>query len=430
MGKLNNKAYKKIYSLHIAIGLLVSFNFFLLSVSGLILLFKEELSSQHQVSSKDYSSWEKMVPTVLSEVKQKYPELFPLALFQDEKNKNIIKIRLGTEPETRLRDSVKLNYNVETLSFGESAKKEHGFFVWLLELHRELFLGFYGKLYVGFIGLLYVFLLISGFVIYGRFMKNRRFGDIRNVLKFKLADLHKYFGVTSFAWALLVGFTGALLAFNSLIIKYFQASTLNQLASKYENSKSQDINLASLSQLIKQVQDKIVDAKITFISFPSSEFGVEGNFVFLLEKIWLNREQASHVVVGDPQLGAIKEIVEIPFYLKALVLSQPLHFGDFGGLPLKLVWFFFALMSLFVMLMGIGSYYIKNKKKKSSGEVLKSLKGLSVERSVYARPLIFVGLTSVGVVGALFKTGLLFYFSLFVMSLPLLYIVGKARTRV
>jgi uncharacterized iron-regulated membrane protein len=28
----------------------------------------------------------------------------------------------------------------------------------------------------------------------------------------------------------------------------------------------------------------------------------------------------------------------MPWYVKALSLSQPLHFGDYGGLPLKIVW--------------------------------------------------------------------------------------------
>jgi uncharacterized iron-regulated membrane protein len=28
----------------------------------------------------------------------------------------------------------------------------------------------------------------------------------------------------------------------------------------------------------------------------------------------------------------------MPWYANALSLSQPLHFGDYGGLPLKLVW--------------------------------------------------------------------------------------------
>ena len=32
-------------------------------------------------------------------------------------------------------------------------------------------------------------------------------------------------------------------------------------------------------------------------------------------------------------------IREMPWYAKALSLSRPLHFGDYGGLLLKIIWF-------------------------------------------------------------------------------------------
>ena len=44
----------------------------------------------------------------------------------------------------------------------------------------------------------------------------------------------------------------------------------------------------------------------------------------------------------------------MPWYVKALALSQPLHFGDYGALPLKLLW---AILTLFTMIvLGSGLY--------------------------------------------------------------------------
>ena len=43
-----------------------------------------------------------------------------------------------------------------------------------------------------------------------------------------------------------------------------------------------------------------------------------------------------------------------PWYVKTLALSQPLHFGDYGGLPLKILW---GLLDLFtVVVLGSGLY--------------------------------------------------------------------------
>jgi uncharacterized iron-regulated membrane protein len=44
----------------------------------------------------------------------------------------------------------------------------------------------------------------------------------------------------------------------------------------------------------------------------------------------------------------------MPLYVKTLFLSQPLHFGDYAGLPLKVLW---ALLDVAaIVLLGRGGY--------------------------------------------------------------------------
>ncbi|MOA48772.1 hypothetical protein D3C78_1715640 [compost metagenome] len=44
----------------------------------------------------------------------------------------------------------------------------------------------------------------------------------------------------------------------------------------------------------------------------------------------------------------------MPLYAKILFISQPLHFGDYGGLPLKIVWALLDVVSIVVL--GSGLY--------------------------------------------------------------------------
>jgi uncharacterized iron-regulated membrane protein len=44
---------------------------------------------------------------------------------------------------------------------------------------------------------------------------------------------------------------------------------------------------------------------------------------------------------------------EMPWYAKALFVSQPLHFGDYGGLPLKLAWALLDAVTIFVLCSGL-----------------------------------------------------------------------------
>ncbi|HCO91664.1 MAG TPA: hypothetical protein DIT40_11905, partial [Alphaproteobacteria bacterium] len=44
---------------------------------------------------------------------------------------------------------------------------------------------------------------------------------------------------------------------------------------------------------------------------------------------------------------------ELPWYVNALLLSQPLHFGDYGGMPLKVLWALLDSVAILVLISGI-----------------------------------------------------------------------------
>ncbi len=59
-------------------------------------------------------------------------------------------------------------------------------------------------------------------------------------------------------------------------------------------------------------------------------------------------------VLVDASTGALTDSRELPWYLKVLLGSQPLHFGDFGGMPLKIFWAAFDVLT--VVVLGSGLY--------------------------------------------------------------------------
>ena len=65
---------------------------------------------------------------------------------------------------------------------------------------------------------------------------------------------------------------------------------------------------------------------------------------------------------------------DLPFYLKALFLSQPLHFGDYGGMPLKIIW---AVLDGFtIVVIGSGLYlYIARRRKTGLRRVYPAIDG-------------------------------------------------------
>jgi uncharacterized iron-regulated membrane protein len=43
----------------------------------------------------------------------------------------------------------------------------------------------------------------------------------------------------------------------------------------------------------------------------------------------------------------------MPWYVSALMLSQPLHFGDYGGMGLKIIWLLLDLLTIVVLVTGL-----------------------------------------------------------------------------
>jgi uncharacterized iron-regulated membrane protein len=51
--------------------------------------------------------------------------------------------------------------------------------------------------------------------------------------------------------------------------------------------------------------------------------------------------------------GELTRVLEMPWYLRALELSRPLHFGDYGGIPLKILWVLLDLVTIIVLASGL-----------------------------------------------------------------------------
>ena len=56
----------------------------------------------------------------------------------------------------------------------------------------------------------------------------------------------------------------------------------------------------------------------------------------------------------DAQTAQVTDNRDLPWYLTALLVSQPLHFGDYGGQAMKLLWALLDIATIIVL--GSGLY--------------------------------------------------------------------------
>ncbi len=64
-------------------------------------------------------------------------------------------------------------------------------------------------------------------------------------------------------------------------------------------------------------------------------------------------------VLIDARTAALNDQRTMPWYVTALLVSQPLHFGDYGGLPLKVLWGLLDLIAIVVLGSGLYLWWVK-----------------------------------------------------------------------
>lgn len=55
-------------------------------------------------------------------------------------------------------------------------------------------------------------------------------------------------------------------------------------------------------------------------------------------------------------------VTPLPWYLRALELSRPLHFGNYGGMPLKIIWASFDIALMVVLISGLHLWLSRRKR--------------------------------------------------------------------
>ena len=58
-------------------------------------------------------------------------------------------------------------------------------------------------------------------------------------------------------------------------------------------------------------------------------------------------------VLIDARTSELVDQRALPWYVTALLISQPLHFGDYGGMPLKILWALLDLIAIIVLGSGV-----------------------------------------------------------------------------
>lgn len=339
---------------------------FLLCITGLPLIFHEEIEHLSGIAAAPEMAADTpalSMDRIVEAAQKRYPEkVVRYMIWDEEEHPHITFVNMASSMDAPPDDMWILALDSRT---GEvlDEPNDKGFMYLMLKLHTDLFMGLPGLLFMGFMGLLFAAAIISGIVLYKPFMRRLDFGDVRHDKpRLKWLDLHNLLGVVTIVWALVVGLTGSLNTLATVLIGVWQGDQMAEMVAPYRDQPRLE-RFGSLQAALDTARQAVPDMETSFVAFPSTLFSSPHHYAVFMRGDTPVTSRLLRPALVDAQTGELTDTRELPWYLKTLLLSQPLHFGDYGGLWLKIVWALLDILTIIVLGSGLYLWWKKREQR-------------------------------------------------------------------
>lgn len=233
---------------------------------------------------------------------------------------------------------------------------------------RFYFFGWQGRVVVGAFGLLLAVSSITGFIIYwpfmrGIFARGLRFWQIRPGWQWASSDTHKLVGIVTLVFNLVIGVTGAVLGLENLS-RYSPAvgAALHpDGAGQLPRTWPEDATTVPLSAALRTAESAFESFVPKYIQMPAANrpyYEISGNppaRPTAAGSSWV----IVHAATGEPlqfhDARAARPVTRLYTWM------EPLHFGDFAGVWLKIAYCLLGVTSGFLAVSGFVLWMLKRR---------------------------------------------------------------------
>jgi uncharacterized iron-regulated membrane protein len=330
----------------------------LLCLTGLPLIFHDEIDGlvEEKVSAPRLEGKAEvaLLHRIVESALARYPGEFPQYVFWPLDEPDLVHVGLAPVTNPQPGQIHRLVIDARTAQILSEPAPNRGAMQFVLKLHSELLSGTAGTLILAVAGVLFVVSLVSGAAIYVPFARKLEFGAARTerTLRTRWLNLHNLLGIVTVTWAAVVGATGVVNTLEKPLFGVWRAEELPKLLAPYAG-KPPPPALSAIDDAVTAAKKASPGMRITSVLFPYSRFNSPRHYL-----IWTKGSSAldGHLftaVMVDAESGRLSAILALPWYLRALEMSRPLHFGDYGGPPLKIIWALLDIVTIIVLGSGV-----------------------------------------------------------------------------
>lgn len=364
---------KRWYLIHKWSSLICTGFLLLICLTGLPLVFRDEIDQwlqPHHYVTLPADTPQVSLDRLATASHRLYPGEVIASMFADDDEPQIYVwmapsfAQMRAQPETMhfVRFDARTGEVLETTK--SAAEQPKTFIDIILALHTDLFVDLPGELFLGSMALLFVLAIVSGVVLYGPFMKKLAFGTVRadRSSRLKWLDLHNLLGITVMAWTLVVGVTGVMNELSTPLFALWQQTDVKSLLASYrDTSAPPQIALPSLQTALETASHAVPGMTVISAVYPGNPFGSPYHYLFWAKGSSTLTSRLLTPVLVDARSGRLSAVVKMPWYLRALEVSRPLHFGDYGGLPLKILWALLDVITIVILISGLYLWIARRK---------------------------------------------------------------------
>jgi uncharacterized iron-regulated membrane protein len=338
------KLTKYIFRWHHWCGLIVGIFLLMMSITGSMLVFSEEweLLEERQLNIAT-ATGEPGFDSSIGKIQSRYPGWEIRMYHLPEKEKALVyELR---QKENRIQvwaDPV----NGNILAVNEKANK--AFHRQLLLLHYTLFSGTTGKIIVFFTGLLFLVTLITGLIVYRKSIVRALLFRVRFNRRTKrsyYSSLHRILGVWTLIFNLLIVLTGLWLAGQVALtaIKSTPANTAKQTSA----------TMSSLDEMVKKTGQEFPDFEIHLIRIRPGNTNVQFSGRLLSDPGYYGSFYSGFTIDGtNGKIISGTFMKDLPLQNKLSKMAGPLHFGNYGGMAVKIIYCILGLAPGFLAISG------------------------------------------------------------------------------
>lgn len=314
---------------------------------------------------------------MVAESQRRYPGHIVTYVFVDDDEPKVV---VGMAPSwSSFQDEPKnnhfLKFDARTAQLLKESdppdQRRYTFMQIMLKLHANLFMDLPGALFLGFMGLLFVVAVVSGVALYGPYMKKLDFGTVRASRSNRLRwlDLHNLLGIVTLAWGLVVGLTGVVNELSTPLFTLWGRTDVQAMVKPWQGQTvPRQGEWTSIQAAFETATKAVPGMRVMSVAYPGSRLGSPHHYL-----IWAKGEtpltsRLFSPVLVDARTGELTAVLQMPWYLRALEVSRPLHFGDYGGMPLKILWAVLDLITILVLGSGLYLWVARCKSKRARVE--------------------------------------------------------------